>query len=100
MKRKFTFLIAAAVMLLTMVATTGEMWGQVESGTTYQTLSTSSLPTGWTGSDGGGTSYIKLIASTHYIQTSEFGQNGFTSIIIKARKFGGPSDAQALITVS
>ena len=28
MKRKFTFLIAAAVMLLTMVATTGEMWGQ------------------------------------------------------------------------
>ena len=28
MKRKFTFLIAAAFMLLTMVATTGEMWGQ------------------------------------------------------------------------
>ena len=28
MKRKFTFLIAAAVMLLTMVATTGTMWGQ------------------------------------------------------------------------
>lgn len=28
MKRKFTFLIAAAVMLLTMVATTGRMWGQ------------------------------------------------------------------------
>ena len=28
MKRKFTFLIAAAVMLLTMMATTGEMWGQ------------------------------------------------------------------------
>ena len=28
MKRKFTFLIAAAFMLLTMMATTGEMWGQ------------------------------------------------------------------------
>ena len=28
MKRKITFLIAAAVMLLTMVATTSEMWGQ------------------------------------------------------------------------
>ena len=28
MKRKFTFLIAAAMMLLTMVATTSEMWGQ------------------------------------------------------------------------
>ena len=28
MKRKFTFLIAAAMMLLTMMATTGEMWGQ------------------------------------------------------------------------
>ena len=28
MKRKFTFLIAAAVMLLTMMATTGRMWGQ------------------------------------------------------------------------
>lgn len=28
MKRKFTFLIAAALMLLTMVASTGTMWGQ------------------------------------------------------------------------
>lgn len=28
MKRKFTFLIAAALMLLTMMATTGTMWGQ------------------------------------------------------------------------
>lgn len=28
MKRKFTFLIAAAMMLLTMMATTGRMWGQ------------------------------------------------------------------------
>lgn len=35
MKRKFTFLIAAAVMLLTMVATTGEMWGQSDYSTTH-----------------------------------------------------------------
>jgi len=30
MKRKFTFLIAAAFMLLTMMATTGRMWGQTK----------------------------------------------------------------------
>ncbi len=30
MKRKFTFLIAAALMLLTMMATTGTMWGQTD----------------------------------------------------------------------
>ena len=44
MKRKFTFLIAAAFMLLTMVATTGEMWGQSDYSTDYTgnvTLSTS-----------------------------------------------------------
>ena len=76
------------------------MWGQVESGTTYETKSVNSLPDGWSGNDGAGTAYIKLIASDHYIQTSEFGQNGFTSIKLKARKFGGPTDAQALITVS
>lgn len=76
------------------------MFGQVVSGNTYNTEAVSSLPTGWTGNDGGGTSYIKLIASSHYIQTSDFSQNGFTSIKVKARKFGGPSDAQALITVS
>ena len=37
MKRKFTFLIAAAVMLLTMVATTGRMWGQTTYALTIQT---------------------------------------------------------------
>ena len=43
MKRKFTFLIAAAVMLLTMMATTGVMWGQSDYSTDYEgniTLST------------------------------------------------------------
>ena len=77
-----------------------QMWGAVVSGTTYNTTSTSNLPTGWTGSDGSGTSYVKLIASSHYIKTDNFCQNGFTSIQLNARKFGGPSAAQALITVS
>ncbi len=81
-------------------AFTETAWGDVVSGTTYSTLATSSLPAGWSGEDGGGTSYIKLTASTHYIQTSNFAQNGFTSITVKARKFGGPTDDQALITVS
>ena len=73
---------------------------QVVSGTTYSTPSVDNLPTGWSGEDGGGTSYVKLIADSHYIQTAEFEQNGFTSITIKARKFGGPSATQAQITVS
>lgn len=76
------------------------MWADVVSGTTYNTPSTESLPTGWDGSDGNGTSYIKLIESSYYIKTSDFVQNGFTSIKLKARMFGGPSDAQKLITVS
>ena len=99
MKRKFTFLMAA-FMLLAFLAVPLGMRGQVTSGTTYSTPSINGLPTGWSGEDGGGTSYIKLIASGHYIQTSTFEQNGFTSIKLKARTFGGPSDAEALITVS
>ena len=75
-------------------------FAQVESGTTYSTPSISDLPEGWSGEDGGGTSYVKLIDATHYIQTADFEQNGFSSIVIKARKFGGPSEAQAKITVS
>ena len=34
MTKKLTFLIAAAVMLLTMMATTGEMWGQTRANQT------------------------------------------------------------------
>ena len=47
MKRKLTFLISAAVMLLTMMATTGTMWGQAR---TSQTASYGfeSGDTGWT----------------------------------------------------
>ena len=49
MKRKFTFLIAAAVMLLTMVATTGMMWGQSDYSTTY--TSNCTLEAGTNGSE-------------------------------------------------
>ncbi len=41
MKRKFTFLIAAALMLLTMMATTGTMWGQETVTATSSNLSAS-----------------------------------------------------------
>lgn len=94
MKNKFKFLALAIMALLSV-----NVWSAVTSGTTYNTESTSSLPTGWSGS-GGGTSYIQLTASSNYIKTDNFQQGGFTSIKIKARKYGGPSDAQAKITVS
>ncbi|MCQ2309273.1 MAG: chitobiase/beta-hexosaminidase C-terminal domain-containing protein [Bacteroidales bacterium] len=94
MKKKFTFLIMA---LFALIASPGR--AEVVSGTTYETKSTSSLPNGWTG-NGGGTSYIQLTSSSNHITTDNFIQNGFTSIVLKARKYGGPSDAQALITVS
>ena len=45
MKRKLTFLIAAAVLLLTMMATTGTMWGQTRSSVTmaYSGSSTTNM---------------------------------------------------------
>ncbi|MBR4148329.1 MAG: InlB B-repeat-containing protein [Bacteroidales bacterium] len=95
MKRRFTILMTALLLMFSYVGL-----AQVVSGTTYSTPSVDNLPTGWSGEDGGGTSYVKLIADSHYIQTAEFEQNGFTSITIKARKFGGPSATQAQITVS
>ncbi|MBR6846593.1 MAG: T9SS type A sorting domain-containing protein [Bacteroidales bacterium] len=50
MKKRFTILIAAAVMLLTMMASTGTMWGQsrTETTTTYTFTSAS-----WTATSGG-----------------------------------------------
>ncbi len=87
------------VLLVVALGMWGGARGETISGTTYNTSSTSSLPIGWTGS-GSGTSYIQLTSSSNYIQTDNFCQNGFTSIKIKARKYGGPSDAQALISAS
>lgn len=48
MKRKFTFLIAAALMLLTMMATTGTMWGQTTDDLDFSFSNIGS--TGWTNS--------------------------------------------------
>ena len=92
-------LLRSMLLLCALIVGMSSAWGQVVSGTTYNTQSTSSLPTGWSG-NGSGSSYIQLTSSSNYIQTSEFTQNGFTSVKLKARKYGGPSDAQALITVS
>ena len=94
MKKIFSFLTA--------ILFAGSMWAAVESGTTYSTKSATNFATDWTydgdfSTSGGG--FIKLIASTNYIQTDEFCQGGFTKIKIKARKFGGPNATQGVITV-
>ena len=103
MKRKITFLIAAlcAVMLITQ---SFSVMGQVVSGTTYSITSnsTNSLPTNWSGvqSSSSSATYYLLTYSTSYIQTSNFVQYGFTSIKLNARKYGGPSSGDEVITVS
>lgn len=81
-------------------ALAGTAWAEVISGTTYSTPSIDKLPSEWTGKGNGNNGYIQLTASDHYIKTSNFAQNGFISIVLKARKYGGPSAEQALITVS
>ena len=88
------------VMLVIAILVGGKVaWGQVVSGTTYETKN--SVPSGWSkNGDFQNSAYLKLISSYNYIQTSSFCQNGFTRIVLKARKFGGPSNEQALITVS
>lgn len=87
--------------LLMAVLSIGQVWADVESGTTYTTdPKTPSVPANWTvNSYANDANYTKLASNTNYIQTDEFCQNGFTSIKIKARKFGGPSAAQAVISV-
>lgn len=77
-------------------------WAQVVSGTTYNTPYETGLPTGWSGytynqSDG---TYAQLTKPGHYIKTSNFCQKGFSSIVLKARKHGGPASGQEVITVS
>ena len=98
MKQKF--LLKTMLLLCALVVGVSTAWADVVSGTTYDTKNTKSLPEGWSGSGSESGSYMQLTASVSYIQTSIFLQNGFTSIKVKARKYGGPSDAQALITVS
>ena len=89
-------LLKSMLLLCALIVGSGNLWADVVSGTTYNT---GTLPTGWSG-DGTSGSYYLLSYSTNYIQTSEFAQNGFTSIKLNARTYGGPTDAQKLITVS
>ena len=104
MKKGFTFVLTVLA-LVACVFTPMGMMGQVVSGTTYNTTSTSSMPTGWSsnGTNAGGSSagyYILLGTSDSYIKTSNFTQNGFSKVVVKARKYNGPSTAQAKIYVS
>ena len=102
MKKKFTFLIAALA-LLTMINLPGKAVGQsVVSGTTYSTTKPSNLPTGWSGQQNtsNNSSYFSLTYNTDYIQTASFEQTGFSSIKLKARKYGGPTSPNETITVS
>ena len=87
-------------LLMLMCIGVTQMWGAVESGTTYS-LNSGSFPTDWSGTNtfNGGTGYFLLTESANYVQTDEFCQNGFTSITIKARKFGGPSGSQHVFSV-
>ena len=96
--RKYNLFLS---LLMVMLLSVGNVWAEVESGTTYTTdPKTPSVPANWTVNSYDNTAtYTKLASNTNYIQTEEFCQNGFTSIKIKARKFGGPSAAQGVISV-
>ena len=75
-----------------------QMWGEVVSGTAYTTTS-GSFPEGWSKSSSNEQSKYISLYSGDYIQTENFCQNGFTSIVVSARKVGGPSDTEKVITV-
>ena len=62
MKKKFTILITAAVMLLTMMATTGEMWGQQS-----QTVTITMSQQGWSNATAIGNGTLKSAANTNSI---------------------------------
>ena len=97
---RFSLVSLICACMLTLGA--GNVWGAVVSGTTYTVdPKTPSIPTDWTvSSSASDANYTKLLSGSNYIQTDEFCVSSFSSIKVKARKFGGPSDAQALITVS
>lgn len=76
MKRKFTFLIAAAVMLLTMVATTGTMWGQTRDNVTLQY--TGSTTTNMTGGNDAAT--LGLSATDWSVVGYKGGQNNYPGL--------------------
>ena len=74
----------------------------VVSGTAYQ-IKGNTLPENWTSSNtwsgNSTTSYFLLNKAENYLQTEEFCQNGITSIVVNARKYGGPSADQLVISV-
>ena len=76
MKRKLTFLIAAAVMLLTMMASTGTMWGQTRDAVTMQ------YPGGTTTNMTGGNdaATVGLDASNWSVIGYKGGQNNYPGL--------------------
>ena len=77
-----------------------QMWGAVVSGTRY-TTNNSSMPDGWSKTNGNNTSnsYVILNTTSAKIETSSFCAKSFSSITLAARTYGGPSNAQKVITV-
>ena len=80
----------------------GSLMAAVVSGTAYQ-IKGNTLPENWTSSNtwsgNSTTSYFLLNNAENYLQTEEFCQNGITSIVVNARKYGGPSADQLVISV-
>ena len=74
----------------------------VVSGTAYDVKTAASVPEDWTANgdystSGGG--FFKITESTSYLQTDEFCQNGISSIVIKARKFGTVTGGKEVLTI-
>ena len=89
-----------SMLLMLMMCLGMSAWAEVTSGTAYN-VNKNSTPTGWTlAGTNSNTSYFQLFSSTNYIQTDNFEMTSLTSIKLKARTYGGPSDAQKLITVT
>lgn len=98
--RLFSFKRTTVVMLIFTYLGVGNVWGAVVSGTTYNT-NNSSMPDGWSKTNGANTSNSDVILNTSSakIETDAFCAKSFTSIKIKARTYGGPDASQKTITV-
>lgn len=84
MKRKFTFLITAALMLLTMMATTGQLWGQTKI-TDYSNIVSGN--TYYIGATTGGTDYYLYVYhdynSTSTAGTAQTSMNDATTFVFE-----------------
>ena len=86
----------ALLMVLTLIAS--HAWGTVTSGTAYA-ITSSSFPSNWTKSvDAEETKHLRLTSNTSYIQTEDLCQNGISSIVVKARTYGGTSGSGSSAT--